>query len=377
MKVALVHPYPWTEVRRGGERYVGDLAWYLHGRGHAVDVLTSTAGRSRTWTVDGVRVRAGRRIRPGWLRRHGVDEVQTHASSVLPFLARHRYDVVHALTPWGAMAARLARQRVVYTELGHPTLAEVEQSPGGLRLYRSALRSADAVTALSRSAAAAVEAVAGVAAEVVPPGVRTDVFTTGPLPADVGAPSAPHRILFASDAGQWRKGVDVAIAALALLQADHPDLRLALGGPGDHRWALDRLGVGADDNLVGAIDVLGVGGRGELPGRYRDATLTVLPSTHEAFGLVLVESLASGTPVVCSDDSGMVDVVTDPAIGRTFAPGDATDLARATAEVLALAAGPGTAARCRSHARRWGWVETVGPAHDDLYRRVRSGPGAG
>jgi glycosyltransferase involved in cell wall biosynthesis len=96
----------------------------------------------------------------------------------------------------------------------------------------------------------------------------------------------------------------------------------------------------------------------------------VLPSGWEAFGLVLVESLASGTPVVSTDAGGMREIVTDPAVGRLVPHRDHEALAAAIAQVAALAADPATPARCAAHARRWGWTEAVGPAHEALYRSI-------
>lgn len=367
MRIALVHPYLWTEVRRGGERYLGDLAWYLAGAGHDVEVHTTATGGGWRGVVDGIPVRASRRLRHGRLRRAGIDEVQTQALGVVPALAVARHDVVHALTPFGALAGAVARRPTVYTELGHPTPELVEAYPGGARLFRSVTRRAGAVTALSRSAADALVDVGAAAPVVVAPGVRTDRF----------APTGDERdpvpvVLFVSDASGWRKGVDVAIAAVGRLLADRPDLRLRLAGPGDHGWALDRLGVAPGSPVARAVEVVGVGRHDELPGRYTRAWVTVLPSTHEAFGLALVESLACGTPVVCSDGWGMVDIVDDDAVGRRSRPGDADDLARALDEALDLAADPSTRERCRTHAMRWDWATVAGPAHEALYRRVRA-----
>ncbi|HET6793744.1 MAG TPA: glycosyltransferase, partial [Acidimicrobiales bacterium] len=111
----------------------------------------------------------------------------------------------------------------------------------------------------------------------------------------------------------------------------------------------------------------------EMPDRYRSATVTVLPSWEEAFGLVLAESLACGTPAVCTTEGGMTEVVDSPEVGRTAPFGDVDALARALDEATELAARPGTAAACAGHARRWGWVEAVGPAHLALYERVLGG----
>ncbi len=60
----------------------------------------------------------------------------------------------------------------------------------------------------------------------------------------------------------------------------------------------------------------------------------MLPSVDEAFGLVLVESLAAGTPVVAARSGACPEIVTDDAIGRLFEPDDADDLARAMGEAI-------------------------------------------
>jgi glycosyltransferase involved in cell wall biosynthesis len=134
----------------------------------------------------------------------------------------------------------------------------------------------------------------------------------------------------------------------------------------------ERLGP-AGDRAFAAVDDLGPG-REELPARYRGATVTVLPSVHEAFGIVLVESLASGTPVVCSDDGGMVEIVDRPAIGRVAPPRDPDRLAAAVIEAIDLANEPATPPACAEHARRWDWATAVGPAHEEVYARTVSGP---
>jgi glycosyltransferase involved in cell wall biosynthesis len=172
-----------------------------------------------------------------------------------------------------------------------------------------------------------------------------------------------------ADAEVTRKGVDLALAALDHVLDRWPDARLALGGPGSHGWALERLGERAR-RVAGAVDSLGIGHQDDLPDRYRAATVSLLPSMHEAFGLLLTESLACGTPVVCSQHGGMPEIVSDPAIGRIFPPRDVQGLAAAVGAVVDLAADPRTPARCVNHARRWGWIEAVGPAHEDLYRRL-------
>ena len=220
-------------------------------------------------------------------------------------------------------------------------------------------------------------------ADVIAPGVRLDLFSP-----DLSPRGGPVRVLFASDASEIRKGVNHAMAAIVRVRRVCPDARLILAGPGDPSWALAGVGATASEVLERAdpLAIVGLGPDGpaaldatdrlrdihpaDMPSQYRAATVTVLPSWREAFGLVLAESLACGTPAACYAEDGMLEVVDSPDVGRTARPGDPDDLARAILESVELARDPATPGRCAEHARRWGWLESVGPAYESLYRRV-------
>ena len=138
-RVALVHPFSWPAVRRGGERYLHDLAWYLTGQGVDVDIVVG--GRTGTeQTPDGriVRLRHPRRLQVGRLTA-----TDTFGAPALAWLARHRYDVVHALTPTAALAAVATWQRTVYTALGHPTADTIGRRRGDMTMFRTTVRAPD------------------------------------------------------------------------------------------------------------------------------------------------------------------------------------------------------------------------------------------
>ena len=370
MRVALAHPFVWPEVRRGAERYVDDLAWYLRTRGHSVDLVSGTDGGSSTEIRDsGVVVHRRHHVGMVKLGRLGIDRVQAFALTALPALRSGRYDVVHAMVPAAAVAAAATRTPTVFTFIGHPTQEQLDTLVRTDRmLFRAANRLAQVTTALSVASVTSVEGLFGRRPEVLAPGVRLDRFPPRTEPA-----TGPPRLLFSAAPGDRRKHLDLVLRALPSVLDRHPDARLQVSGQGDPSWALDGLPVEERSRVEAAVDLLGPGSPEELPARYRSATLTVLPAVDEAFGITLVESLASGTPVVATADGGMVDIVTRPEIGRTVAVGDVAGLAAALVEVCALAAQPTTPAACAAHARNWGWVETIGPSHEQLYERITRG----
>lgn len=359
MRVALVHPYSWPAVRRGGERYAHDLARWLVQRGHQVDLLTGAAAEHPSARVISLPVREPARLRP-----HGVTALDTFGLSALQHLSRHRYDVVHSLIPSGALAAAVSLHPSVYTLLGHPSPDNLPPRQWSRALLKQAVRAARVPAALSASAAEGVEAVTGRRPIVLPPGVRSQDFTPRDQPL-----TGPPRLLFNAFAADPRKGLGTLLHALPAVLEQLPETRLALGGGGDPSPALDALDPGLRREVSSVIDDLGTGSLADVPARYRAATVTVLPSVHEAFGLVLVESLACGVPVVCSRSGGMTEIVTD-AVGRTSEPGSADDLAQAIVAAVALSQEPGVAQACVERAGLWDW-DTVGVLHELAYARAR------
>ena len=366
MRVALVHPYPWPDVRRGAERYLDDLATYLASNDHDVHVVSGASSVASVQVrSDGVTYHRHKHVNLRQLRRIGLSEVETFGAKAVHALRRINPEIVHALTPTGALAGRAVSRPTLYTVLGHPDPAQLPLARLPRWLFISAVRRSNVVAALSQASAGALRSTVGREAAVLPPGVRLERFTPK-LEPRVG----PPRLLFSGTLADRRKRVDLAIAAFALVLKRHPDARLALSGEGDPKWALETAGRNGRD-LPAAIDILGPGTPSDVPARYRDATLTIAPAEHEAFGLALVESLASGTPVVCAPGGGMPEIIGDNAVGSTASATTAEALANSVELTLALAQDRLTPARCVHRAQRWAWDESVGPRHEELYRSLR------
>lgn len=368
LSIALLHPFSWPEVRRGAERYVEDLAVYLVGQGHQVTVVTGTWGEpSSKRRPDGVVVHRCRLRHAGPAARWGVSEVELFGLAALAALWRQGFDVVHAFTPTAALAARAGGYPTIYSVLGHPDPSQLPHDRLGRWPFLAAIRQATVTAVLSSASADALWSWSGVSAHVLAPGVYLSGFEP-----TLHARRGPPRLLFSASLADPRKRADLAVAALAGVLSRHPRARLQLSGAGDPYPILAAAKARYGDEVTQAVEVLGPGDPDEVPDRYRQATATVLPSDHEAFGLALVESLACGTPVVCRASGGMPEIVV-PEVGRVAASASAADLSRAVLEAIDLAGEASTPRRCVARAKCWDWEASTGPAHEALYREVAGG----
>ena len=365
MRIALVHPYCWPEVRRGAERYLDDLSAFLSGRGHDVHVITGTSGARRIERgADGVRIDARHHVLAHRATRFGIGATETFGALALLPLLGGGSEVVHAFTPTGAIAGRLAGKPTLFSLLGHPHGDQLPAQRAPRRLLRSAVRVATATAALSAASARVAERTLGCRAVVLAPGIRLERFSP-----DLAPRRGPVRLLFSASLDDRRKRADLAVAAFTIVLERHPDARLALSGTGDPSWAL----AGTPVRVRRAVDVLGPGRLDDVPVRYRAATVTILPAEHEAFGLALVESLACGTPAVCLPSGGAPGVLVaeggdgEANVGAVASACTPTALAEAVERAVALAADPATPGRCRARAGRWSWEREVGPAHERMY----------
>jgi len=98
----------------------------------------------------------------------------------------------------------------------------------------------------------------------------------------------------------------------------------------------------------------------------------VLPSEREAFGQVLVESLAAGTPVVGTEGAGAEKILANHEVAVMAERPDPESLALALGRGLELSRSPAVSNACKRHAERWDWT-VVGPRFERLYAHVIAG----
>lgn len=359
MQVALTHAFCWPEVRRGAERFVPGLGAALVRRGHEV-VHFSAAWRPQDALENGVRtVTLPRRFEDTY--RHELD----FGRRLCLRLARERFDAVHSLGRWDALAslaaARMRRdgRRTVITDLGFPDPVWWRQQ-GRLQAFAAARVAAgiDVYSCMSANAVAALQAGYGRRDGVVVPG-GVDLGAFRPAPARASRPT----ILFSGAIGERRKGVPVLLAALPLIAAREPEVELWLSGPGDASAFLASAPRGAAER----VRLLGLGAPEEQPERYGRAWITCLPSTHDSFGMALVESLACGTPLVATTHGAPKELVDPGTTGELCRPEDPADLAGACLRAFALARAPETVAACRAAAEPFDWDGGLAPLCERLY----------
>ena len=362
MRVALLHPCFWPEVRRGTERVIRELADGLIARGHEPVLITSHPGPTSRTVEDGLRIIRARRPDDVRLRARGWDRHLAHAPRSLAELARTRADVAHALYPLDAVAASVTRRPLVFSYMGLPDIAYLSERRGRRWTMEQACARADAVVALSDASARAFREVLGVDARVISPGVDLRAFA----PDEAQRAPVPT-IVCAAAIAEPRKRVELLVEAFALVRRERPDARLVLNRPQGEPPAFAS---------AAGVELADLDDRAALAAAYRSAWVSALPSVNEAFGLVLAEALACGTPAVAADRGGMPEVLGGrDDVGRTFAGDGADALAGALLGALALHDDAATPARCREQAQRFSTDRTTDAyvaLYEELLQRRRS-----
>jgi D-inositol-3-phosphate glycosyltransferase len=338
--------------------------------GHQVTVWTrlSSEDAAEDEVVEGVRVR---RLRVGPARTILKSEHDELIGEFRVALAREQpqVDVLHS-HHWfsGVAALPLARELdVLHAQSFHSiaappqtALSEGERPETPARLEGEAwlARSTDAVIAVSDAEAGTVVDRLGAdpnILHVVHPGVDADLFRPG-------EPDADTPVLLAAARLEPLKAIDLAIETLAGVisrrgpAAPRPRLVVAGGATKDEEYPRSLAALAESSGVAGDVALVGPLGRHQLAERMRAATLVLVPSHSETYGLVALEAAASGVPVVAARTGGLAESVVDGVTGVLLPGWDADLWADA---VTALLADParvralGAAGRQHALTRRW------------------------
>ncbi len=349
MRVALVCPYD-MDTPGGVQQHVHHLATALRRLGDDVTIV-GPGGRSRGGMLSvgpSVRIPFNDSVAPIALR----PAVARRTVEALRELAP---DVVHVhepAVPWVSLAAT-ARSPAPVVATFHAWSDRDRLYRSATRVLRRTLRGIDAHIAVSQAAAAYHGAALGRRTEsftVIPNGVEVARFRGAtPFSQMREQPS----LLFVGRL-EPRKGLDQLLHAVSRLKATRPDLRLYVVGDGPDRDRCQQLlpaRLRSDVVFLGRVD------DAELPRFYASCDLFVAPALGgESFGIVLIEAMAAGCPVVASDIPGYASVITDRVDGRLVPPRDPEALADAIASLLDNPSLAGALSRAASAAvDRYDW----------------------
>jgi glycosyltransferase involved in cell wall biosynthesis len=199
---------------------------------------------------------------------------------------------------------------------------------------------------------------------VIPNAVDLDLFQ----PAKQASPRRSGGPLRVGFAGQWiaRKGVGELLEAWNVVRSALPGCELYIAG-GISLWKTVSDVTGANECAAcvremeqqGLVHSVGALTRSAMPGFWNSVDVAVVPSLYEPFGLVALEALACGVPVVATATGGLKEIVVDGECGLLVPPGDIDALARALCSLLTdeslrlrLSAGARLRAPCFSLRRR-------------------------
>jgi glycogen(starch) synthase len=170
-----------------------------------------------------------------------------------------------------------------------------------------------------------------------------------------------------------RKGFDVALAAFAAIAGRFPSARMLVAGDGPARTTLENQA--AELGLRDLVDFVGWTAPKNVAALINTATLVVMPSRREPFGLVALEAAQMARPIVATRVGGLTEVVEHEQTGLLVENENANELADAMAMLLER---PGIATRMGQTARsraieRFSWTRCV-DAYDTIYRKLIQAP---
>lgn len=331
MRIGVLCPYSFD--RPGGvQNHVLGLSSWLIGEGHQVGILgpgRPSAGVLAHHSLDSEVITSAGRAWPipvnGSVAR--VNYGPHVARRVARWLASGDFDLVHLQEPIMPTAAQhaLRRAKVPVVATFHATTRACWRAGSLVRQGVAGLTDRlDGSVAVSEAAARTVQHYLGVEPVVVANGIAVRDHPCAPTGARWRNGDHPL-CLFLGRFDEPRKGFSTLLAALPRVRAAYPDLEVVVAGAG-------RTTAGPGVRFVGAISDQ------ERNRLLSQADVFVAPQTgQESFGIVLLEALACGAPVVASDLAAFEAVLSDHTglVGHVFRRGDPVALAQAMNRSLA------------------------------------------
>jgi len=327
----------------GAEVFAGELAQFLVRRGHAVDVITERADESlpEFEVMEGINV-----YRVSFTKIRGF----TFITSLLSMLRtlwrldrRVSYDLIHSIAeaPTSQVGTLFKKWRkrpyLITIQGGH-----LQKRDFGVNLRNRLLkrlvgwsfRNADGVHAISRMLAEEAKKLGAGDVIILPNGVKPETFKFVPKEearSKLGI-SSSEKVIISVSRLIPRKGTHHVIKAFARLLPRFPELRLLIVGDGVWKEELERLA--RELGVANRVDFKGFVPHERLGEILPAADVFALTPEYEGLGIVFIEALACGVPVVASSVGGILDIIENGRNGFLVPPGDVEKLLDALEKLL-------------------------------------------
>lgn len=370
MKIALVCPYDWSKPG-GVKTHVANLAEFMLDR-HEVRIFAPASQRLRRDGIDRyvehvgtpVGIRYNSSVAPVGLSPRVIYRMKRVLTDYNP----HVTHIHEPLAPWVSMASTVGGPM--------PKIGTFHTWSDSDRIYRATapfvrkivkdLKVRVAVSASAQSFAAKAMGVAAGSFRILPNGVDDVRFASAEPLEGLINPDRPL-LLFVGRL-EKRKGLETLIKAFLRLRASGHHLRLCVVGEGPERERCQSL---VPPSLRTEVLFVGAVSHADLPRYHASSDVFVSPATRgESFGIVLLEGMAAGLPVVASNIPGYRTVMSDGVQGRMVPPEDSIALADALDALLANAKlRTAMATEGIRTAAEYSWP-VVGAQVEEMYREV-------
>jgi phosphatidylinositol alpha-mannosyltransferase len=326
VKIGIVCPYAW-DVPGGVSAHIRDQAETLIEMGHDVSVITPVEDPDSLppYAVDGGRPRSVPYNGSVARLTFGVKAT----ARVRRWIREGEFDVLHVHEPLapslGVLACWSARGPMVATV--HSSIERSRVLVTGYYLAQTALEKISALVAVSEHARRTIVDHLGGDAVLIPNGVRVDHYQDAQPLREWPGPA----IGFLGRMDEPRKGLPILLEAFAGIRARIPDAILVLIGPGEPDEVLGDVPAALRSGIV----VLGRLNEADKARALASFSVYVAPNTGgESFGIVLLEAMAAGAPVVASDLDAFARVLDEGRCGALFPVGDSAALEATVVDLL-------------------------------------------
>ncbi len=317
----------------GVDKYVLNLSQELVNRGHSVKVVCADEPKSNLTEIDGINVQ----------RLNYIGKIRNTNITLGLFFAllKENFDIIHTHfpTPWSAdismIISFLKRKPLILTYHNDAVTA------GKLKVLVKIYNRVFLKLLLKGSTKILITQPEYInrskylykyknKIEIIPNGIDTKIYFQKNIN------KIPNQIFFLSilDRHHTYKGLDCLIKAIKIVRTKIPDIRLIVGGSGElvEEYKTLTKGLGLEKN----VEFRGFIESNKLVDLYNQSELFVLPSTgiQEGFGIVLLEALACGTPVIATNIVGIAKEIKDNKCGIIIPCNDAKKLAQAIIRII-------------------------------------------